>query len=207
MDGAAVAILALVVACSVGYTDMRLGAMEPLCRHAVGLGGIVRQPEHLPPPCFLRNRRGGAQVSIWARSPPCHHPCPMIGEYSNVASFVPGHEWQPGRCASMKVQNSSAEMAKYFIKMAGEIEAVVDHVSASVYTQSTDIEDSTADSDYSTGGGGGGGGSTTTIEDSTADPTTIVIGSSADGLHHCAELGDDPSCDEGLAGACGHPAL
>ena len=31
------------------------------CRHTVGLGGIGRQPELLPPPlCFLRNRRGGA---------------------------------------------------------------------------------------------------------------------------------------------------
>jgi len=65
----------------------------------------------------------------------------MVGEYANVASFVPGHEWQPGRCAAMKVQNTSAEMVAYFIKMAAEIEAVVDHVSASVFTQTTDIED------------------------------------------------------------------
>ena len=65
----------------------------------------------------------------------------MVGEYANVASFVPGHEWQPGRCAAMKVQNTSAEMVAYFIKMAAEIEAVVDHVSASIFTQTTDIED------------------------------------------------------------------
>ena len=59
----------------------------------------------------------------------------MVGEYANVASFLPGHEWQPGRCAAMKLMNTSTEMADYFIKMAVELEAVVDHVSASVFTQ------------------------------------------------------------------------
>merc|ERR1712176_1187730 len=65
----------------------------------------------------------------------------MIGEYSNAASFVPGHEWQPGRCSSIKKQNTSDEMEGYFIKTARELEAHVGHISASVYTQTTDIED------------------------------------------------------------------
>jgi hypothetical protein len=65
----------------------------------------------------------------------------MVGEYANVASFLPGHEWQPGRCKAMKTMNSSAQMLEYFLKMASEIEAVVGHVSASVFTQTTDIED------------------------------------------------------------------
>lgn len=65
----------------------------------------------------------------------------MIGEYSNVASYSQGHEWQPGRCKTMKHMNTSAEMADYFIKTLQEIEQVVGHVSASVYTQTTDIED------------------------------------------------------------------
>ena len=32
------------------------------------------------------------------------HQYGMVGEYSNVASYVPGHEWQPGRCHAMKAQ-------------------------------------------------------------------------------------------------------
>ena len=67
----------------------------------------------------------------------------MIGEYSNVASYMPGHEWQPGRCKVMKHMNTSAQMADYMIYTLRLIEqdALLGHVSASVYTQTTDVED------------------------------------------------------------------
>jgi hypothetical protein len=73
--------------------------------------------------------------------PPAPHQYGLGGEYSNVASYIPGHEWQPGRCKAMKAMDNSSEMANYFIKTLGELEAVVAHVSASIYTQTTDIED------------------------------------------------------------------
>ena len=63
----------------------------------------------------------------------------MVGEYSNVAAFLPGHEWQPGRCHAMKPMNTTAEQADYLIKTLAEIEAVVGAVSASVYTQTTSV--------------------------------------------------------------------
>jgi hypothetical protein len=64
--------------------------------------------------------------------PPAPHQYGMIGEYSNVATYVEGHEWQPSRCKAMKHMNSSGEMADYFVFTLQKIQSMVGHVSASI---------------------------------------------------------------------------
>merc|ERR1719235_2971448 len=64
----------------------------------------------------------------------------MVGEFGGIGAFVKGKEWVPGKCHTyLKVDTPADEAAKY-IEMAKTIESRVDHISASVYTQTTDVE-------------------------------------------------------------------
>ena len=53
---------------------------------------------------------------------------------------MPGKEWKPKACHTYLHTPLPADEADAYIKMAGQIQARVDHVSASVYTQTTDLE-------------------------------------------------------------------
>eukprot|EP00658_Telonema_sp_P-2_P073210 TRINITY_DN62268_c0_g1_i1.p1 TRINITY_DN62268_c0_g1~~TRINITY_DN62268_c0_g1_i1.p1 ORF type:complete len:198 (-),score=68.65 TRINITY_DN62268_c0_g1_i1:142-735(-) len=64
----------------------------------------------------------------------------MIGEFGGIGAFVLGKEWKPHSCHTYLAVNTPADEANAYIKMAATIETRVDHVSASVYTQTTDVE-------------------------------------------------------------------
>eukprot|EP01062_Namystynia_karyoxenos_P066681 TRINITY_DN60603_c0_g1_i1.p1 TRINITY_DN60603_c0_g1~~TRINITY_DN60603_c0_g1_i1.p1 ORF type:complete len:745 (+),score=215.99 TRINITY_DN60603_c0_g1_i1:80-2236(+) len=64
----------------------------------------------------------------------------MIGEFGGIGAFVKGKEWVPGKCHTYLHVDTPADEADAYIKMAKTIEGRVDHVSASVYTQTTDLE-------------------------------------------------------------------
>ena len=64
----------------------------------------------------------------------------MIGEFGGIGAFVSGKEWKPKSCHTYLHVDTPTEEAAAYIKMAASIEGWVDHVSASVYTQTTDVE-------------------------------------------------------------------
>ena len=64
----------------------------------------------------------------------------MIGEFGGIGAFVEGKEWKPKACHTYLHTDTPAEEASTYIKMAATIQSRVDHVSASVYTQTTDLE-------------------------------------------------------------------
>ena len=57
-----------------------------------------------------------------------------------IGAFVRGKEWKPNSCHTYLHTPLPADEAEAYIKMAVQIEGRVDHVSASVYTQTTDLE-------------------------------------------------------------------
>lgn len=64
----------------------------------------------------------------------------MVGEFGGIGAFIEGKEWVPGRCHTyLKAASGSDEATKY-IEMAASLKARADHISASVYTQTTDVE-------------------------------------------------------------------
>merc|ERR1712146_672495 len=64
----------------------------------------------------------------------------MIGEFGGIGAFLPGKEWVPGKCHTYLHVNTPGDEADKYVEMAKTIESRVDHVSASVYTQTTDLE-------------------------------------------------------------------
>merc|ERR1712099_73715 len=64
----------------------------------------------------------------------------MIGEFGGIGAFIKGKEWVPGKCKTYLKVNTHADEAAKYIQMAKTIESRVDHMSASVYTQTTDVE-------------------------------------------------------------------
>merc|ERR1712039_904145 len=64
----------------------------------------------------------------------------MIGEFGGIGAFVKGKEWVPGKCHTYLHVDTPAEEADKYVMMAKTIKSRVDHVSASVYTQTTDVE-------------------------------------------------------------------
>ena len=64
----------------------------------------------------------------------------MIGEFGGIGSFTLGKEWKPNSCGTYLHVPTGADEANTYIKMAAAIQSRVDHVSASVYTQTTDLE-------------------------------------------------------------------
>merc|ERR1712178_9385 len=64
----------------------------------------------------------------------------MIGEFGGIGAFIKGKEWVPGACHTYLKVNTSQDEADKYVEMAKTIESRVDHLSASVYTQTTDVE-------------------------------------------------------------------
>mmetsp|Transcript_11789 Transcript_11789/g.18151 ORF Transcript_11789/g.18151 Transcript_11789/m.18151 type:complete len:677 (-) Transcript_11789:448-2478(-) len=64
----------------------------------------------------------------------------MIGEFGGIGAFVQGKEWKPNSCYAYLRVDTPKDEADAYVKMAAKIESWVDHVSASVYTQTTDVE-------------------------------------------------------------------
>jgi len=64
----------------------------------------------------------------------------MVGEFGGIGAFIEGKEWVPGACHTYLKVNTSQEEASRYIEMAKTLESRVDHISASVYTQTTDVE-------------------------------------------------------------------
>merc|ERR1712061_361811 len=54
--------------------------------------------------------------------------------------FTKGKEWVDGGCHTYLPTKTSSEEASKYIQMAKTLESRVDHVSASVYTQTMDVE-------------------------------------------------------------------
>jgi hypothetical protein len=64
----------------------------------------------------------------------------MVGEFGGIGAFVLGKEWKPMSCHTYLHVDTPHEEAAAYIKMAATIQAQTDNVSASVYTQTTDVE-------------------------------------------------------------------
>ena len=64
----------------------------------------------------------------------------MVGEFGGIGAFVPGKEWKPASCHTYLHVETPADEAAAYIRMAATLESRVDHISASVYTQTTDVE-------------------------------------------------------------------
>merc|ERR1719272_2920394 len=64
----------------------------------------------------------------------------MVGEFGGIGAFVEGKEWKPNSCHTYLPVDTPAEEASTYIKMAGQLQNNSDHISASVYTQTTDLE-------------------------------------------------------------------
>merc|ERR1719171_1657937 len=64
----------------------------------------------------------------------------MIGEFGGIGAFIEGKEWKPKSCHTYLHVDTPADEASSYITMAASIQSRVDHVSASVYTQTTDVE-------------------------------------------------------------------
>merc|ERR1712178_618673 len=117
------------------------------------VAGIVKLAKELDPTRLVDTDSGGgannmhiADVNDIHTYPYPGDPQPsgtqygMIGEFGGIGAFVQGKEWVPGKCHTyLKVDTATDEANKY-IEMAKTIESRVDHVSASVYTQTTDLE-------------------------------------------------------------------
>jgi len=64
----------------------------------------------------------------------------MIGEFGGVGAFDPAKEWQARGCHNYNEQPTMHGAAATYIGMAAQLRAKVDHLSAAVFTQATDIE-------------------------------------------------------------------
>merc|ERR1712039_106271 len=64
----------------------------------------------------------------------------MIGEFGGIGAFIMGKEWVPSKCHTYLHVDTPADESSKYVEMAKTIESRVDHVSASVYTQTTDVE-------------------------------------------------------------------
>ena len=66
----------------------------------------------------------------------------MVGEFGGIGLFTQGKEWVPGQCAGYPgVSNITGDVAAAtFVNFANQLKSRVDHISAYVYTQLTDVE-------------------------------------------------------------------
>mmetsp|Transcript_22705 Transcript_22705/g.64653 ORF Transcript_22705/g.64653 Transcript_22705/m.64653 type:complete len:659 (-) Transcript_22705:221-2197(-) len=64
----------------------------------------------------------------------------MVGEFGGIGAFVRGKEWKPQACHTYLKVGTPQQGAAAYVKMAATLRSRVDHVSASVYTQTTDVE-------------------------------------------------------------------
>merc|ERR1712151_718179 len=71
---------------------------------------------------------------------PAHNMYAMVGEFGGIGAFIPGKEWVPKGCFTYLKTDTPSEQAGKYAEMALTLESRVDHISASVYTQTTDVE-------------------------------------------------------------------
>merc|ERR1719384_556745 len=71
---------------------------------------------------------------------PRHNMYAMVGEFGGIGAFIPGKEWVPKACFTYLPADTPSEQAGKYVEMALGLESRVDHISASVYTQTTDVE-------------------------------------------------------------------
>lgn len=64
----------------------------------------------------------------------------MVGEFGGMGFYETGKEWVPGQCFSYMKQASATEQATTYITMASQLLGFKRDISASVYTQTTDLE-------------------------------------------------------------------
>jgi len=64
----------------------------------------------------------------------------MVGEFGGIGAFVRGKEWKPQACHTYLKVGTPQQGAAAYVEMAATLRSRVDHVSASVYTQTTDVE-------------------------------------------------------------------
>lgn len=64
----------------------------------------------------------------------------MVGEFGGLGAFVSGKEWVAGKCFAYQTAKTPAEQADLYIAIAKTFASRADHVSAAVYTQTTDVE-------------------------------------------------------------------
>jgi hypothetical protein len=64
----------------------------------------------------------------------------MVGEFGGIGAFVLGKEWKPRSCHTYKAVDTPVDEASVYIGMARTLANRSDHISASVYTQTTDVE-------------------------------------------------------------------
>ena len=63
----------------------------------------------------------------------------MVGEFGGAGAFVRGHNW--GKCFAYLTADTPLEQAEAYVNMTKLLVAASDRVSASVYTQITDVEE------------------------------------------------------------------
>merc|ERR1711934_1296261 len=64
----------------------------------------------------------------------------MIGEFGGLGAFIKGHMWTTNGCFAYKQLASPQDQADVYVNMTKQIIQVRGDVSASVYTQTTDLE-------------------------------------------------------------------
>ncbi|EGD76874.1 hypothetical protein PTSG_12695 [Salpingoeca rosetta] len=64
----------------------------------------------------------------------------MIGEFGGIGAFIPGKEWWPAQCHTYLHVDTPLEEANTYINMTNMIYNWRSDISASVYTQITDVE-------------------------------------------------------------------
>jgi len=64
----------------------------------------------------------------------------MLGEFGGIGAFIKGKEWVPGRCFAYLAFDTPQGEADTYVKMAGMIQSMKSSISASIFTQITDVE-------------------------------------------------------------------
>lgn len=65
----------------------------------------------------------------------------MVGEFGGIGAFVAGKEWVPGKCHTYLKEKTVQEEAAEYVNMTATLIAEVPlGLSASIYTQITDVE-------------------------------------------------------------------
>jgi len=64
----------------------------------------------------------------------------MLGEFGGIGAFVSGHEWVPNQCQTYLAVATPQDEANTYVSMTQTIQNHRLDISASVYTQITDVE-------------------------------------------------------------------
>jgi len=64
----------------------------------------------------------------------------MIGEFGGIGAFQQGHMWTRSGCFAYKENANAHDQSGMYVNMTEQIQANRDHISATVYTQTTDLE-------------------------------------------------------------------